>query len=161
MRIAVKYIPVVLSIFLLGSCGVKNNPVSNQSASNPAAKAAFVVDNVQYNIVSKKQSDGSYTDYLQYNISYHFANAAGTLKDFGIEPSGAAAYMMIGEGSKVIPANKSVTLQSEYSLGRKLTRGETVDINLSLTGTFTKNNGETSSASENFDVSKNFKLKIG
>ena len=160
MRFAVKYILIIISVLIMASCGVKNNPVSSQTSNKQVGNAGFVIDGQQYNLVLKKDAEGNSINYLQYKISYHFENTAGTLNGLGIEPKGSVAYMMISDGNTPVQSGKIVTLESDYSLGRQLNPGTTVEINLSLSGSYWQSVNGTLKPSEGFKVNKQLNLMV-
>lgn len=154
MKSAVKYILTAFSIFILASCGTGNNPVSPKNTGSQLNKAGFVIDNLQYGLELKKESDGSYVHYLNYKLSYHFENTAGTLNGLGIEPEGSAMYLMIGEGGTPVQAGKTVSVQNEYSLGKKFNSGDVIKVSLFVEGRYSGNTNVSLSKSDQFEVNK-------
>ncbi len=160
MRFAVKYFLVILSVFICTSCGVKNNPVSSGDSNKQVNNSGFVIDSLKYNIEARKDSDGIYNDYFVYNISYHFNNCEGSLKDLAVVPVGSPSYMMISGSSSPSIANKIISLKSDYSLGKKYNSGDVVKISLSMEGEIMKAVSGSAGTFDEFNVQKNFDVKI-
>ncbi len=154
MKSAVKFMLAAVSIFIIVSCGTGNNPVSTQNSESQLNKAGFVIDNLQYGLELKKEPDGSYVNYINYKLTYHFENAAGTLNGLGLEPEGSAMYLMIGDGGTPVQSGKTVTVENEYSLGKKLSTGEVLKVNLFLEGSYWGNTNGSLLKSDQFVVNK-------